>query len=99
MEAAVVTSMEADSTNRDDDDGGSGQGPSSKTEEIAAATPPPTKPSSEEKERDKKDSKKTKQKIHPFFGMYSSVMYALVYCRNTALLIIQLSLPRYAKFP
>ena len=43
------------------------QGPSSKIEEETAAAPP-TKPSGEEKGA-KKDSNKTKQKIHPFFGM------------------------------
>ena len=89
VEAAVVTSMEADSANRDDDG-------SSKTEETAAVTPPPTKASSGEKKRDKKDNKKTKQKIHPFFGMYSSVLYALVYCSTVS---YSIPLPKYTKFP
>ena len=62
-ETAMDTSMEADSTTRDDGD----QDPSPKIEETAT----PSKPSEEEKA--KKDSKKTKQKIHPFFGMYNSV--------------------------
>ena len=85
VETAMDTSVEAESTSKDDDD--RGQGSSSKMEKTAA-TPPPTKPSSsEEKKRDKNS---------PF--LYSSVLYALVYCRNTALLVIQLSLPKYAKF-
>ena len=59
-ETAMDTSVEAYSTSRDDGDHES----SSKTEETAAT---PTKPS--EEERAKRDGKKTKQKIHPFFGM------------------------------
>ena len=99
VETAMATSMEADSTSRDDDDSG-GQGPSSKIEETAA-TPTPTKPSSEEKERDDKDSKKTKQKIHPFFGMYSSLLYTLVYCSFSykySTVSYSTPLPKYAKF-
>ena len=73
-ETAMDTSMEADLAGRDDGDQLQGPG-SSKAEETGT----PTKPT-EEEERSPRDSKKAKQKIHPFFGMYSSTMSCVCLC-------------------
>ena len=59
-ETAMDTGVEVDSTGRDDEE----QGPSSKAEEIAATT------KSTVEKKAKKDTKKIKQKIHPFFGIF-----------------------------